>query len=261
MVLVTLFSGLTAVFAQETSPYGEPADTPPIKVTSDSPFPLLLDGLLAEEPVSTVKPGAQVCVQNTIAYVSQRERWVFEKWSHGSSQQCVTLTEPGVYRAMFDHEFVLHIQSDISGMKVSSWVIDGERVEVEVPEIIEEGDRTRFRFQGWGEGESPFTAKNVLAPLVPMDLEPTWVREYFVELVGSDGVDVEGSGWYAEASILPIRAPDTVALDIEGARLKFDSWQSVGAYFVEIEEPQQANRTVEVAGSYDLKATYKKQFW
>ena len=255
-----MLSGVTTVSAQEPPTENSPAEIPLIKVTSDSPFLLLVDGIPAELPTSIVRPGTQVCVEDALRYVSQRDRWVFQRWSHGPEDQCVTLTEPGGYRAIFEHQFVLHIRSAVIGMKVSSWVIDGERVEVEVPETVQEGERSRYRFLDWGEGESPFTAKNIVAPLEPMDLEPTWVREHFVKIEGPENVVMEGSGWYSDGVTLPLRAPKTVPLDTEGARLQFDSWQSVGVPFVAVPEPEEAVGPVTVLGPYTLRATYNNQF-
>ena len=255
-----MLSSVTTVSAQEPPTENSPAEIPLIKVTSDIPFLLLVDGIPAELPTSTVRPGTQVCVEDALRYVSQRDRWVFQGWSHGPEDECVTLTEAGGYRAIFEHQFVLHIRSAVIGMKVSSWVIDGERVEVEVPETVQEGERSRYRFLDWGEGESPFTAKNIVAPLEPMDLEPTWVREHFVKIEGPENVVMEGSGWYPDGVTLPLRAPKTVPLDTEGARLKFDSWQSVGVPFVAVPEPEEPVGPVTVLGPYTLRATYNNQF-
>ena len=100
--LAALFLGPTALLAQE--PPSEKTSVEdvsvalqlPFTVTTDSPFPLRVDGLPTEQLTTIVPPGSQVCVQNPTRYVSLRERWVFQKWSHGPGELCVSPTEPGV---------------------------------------------------------------------------------------------------------------------------------------------------------------------
>ena len=258
VAVAALFLGLATVFAQEL-PTEEELPSP-ITVTTDSPFPLLVDGLTVEDLTTTVPLDSQVCVQNPLRYVSQRDRWAFRKWSHGPTGQCVILSEPGVYRAIHDHEFVIHIRSEVGQIRVSSWAVDGERVEVEVPETVEDSEGARYRFKEWGVGESPFTAANVVAPLEPMDLEPTWVKEYRIEIEGADSAELEGSGWYEDGSPLVLFAPEVIQGDTEGERLKFARWRSVGVPVLAIPEPEAASTTISVAGPYTLRATYDKEY-
>ena len=247
---VVLLLGSTAVFAQE----------PPITVTTDSPFPLLVNGLPAEELTTEVLPDDQVCVQEPLSYLNQRERWAFRSWSHGPTTLCVTLTEPGVYRATYDHEFVVHIDSEVGQIRVSNWVVDGTRVEVGVPETVHDGERTRWHFQQWGQGESPFTPINIVAPLEPMDLKPTWTKEYLVEIQGTEDVELEGSGWHEAGSLLALRAPAVVESETEGERLKFAFWRTVGVPVLAISEAGAASTGISVDGPYTLRAEYDKEF-
>ena len=260
MALATLLSGMTVASAQQLPTKVSVSQDPPITVTTDSPFPLLEDGLLADKLTITVKPGAEVCVEDPLPYVTQRERWAFRNWSHGPEDTCVIFTEPGVYRAVFDKEFVVHIRSEVIGMNVSSWVVAGERIEVEVPEIVKGGESSRFRFQEWGEGESPFTSTNVVAALGPLDLVPVWVKEHFVQIEGPENANIQGSDWYPDGFTLPLRSPAVIQSEKEGERLIFASWESVGVRFVAISEPEIAVTTLVVNGPYTVSATYNKEY-
>ena len=232
----------------------------PITVTTDSPFPLFINGLLAEQLTTNVPSGSQVCVQDLLRYVEQRERWAFRGWSHGPEELCVILSEPGVYRANYDHEFVVHIRSEIGEVRVSNWVLAGARFKVEVPETVEAGDRARYRFEEWSVGESPFTAINVVAPLGPMDLEPTWVKEYLVMIEGPNNLELEGSGWHVAGSQLVLFAPDVIAGSMEGERVKFASWRSVGVPALAIAQADGASTSISVDGPYTIRANYDKQY-
>ena len=106
---------------------------------------------------------------------------------------------------------------------------------------MQEGERARYRFQEWGVGESPFTAVNVIAPLAPMDLEPTWVKEYLVKVEGPENVELEGSGWHEAGSALVIHTADVIAGSIEGERFKFASWRSVGVPALAITGAEEAS--------------------
>lgn len=259
--LAAFLLGPASLSAQQPPPGGLHTEPPPpITVTTDSPFPLRVNGLPASALTTTVKPLTEACVQDPLRYVSQRERWAFLGWSHGPKAQCVTLTDPGVYRALYDHEFVIHIRSDVGRIRESRWAVAGSRVEVKVPETVEEGKGARFRFLEWGEGESPFTARNVVAPLAPMDLEPKWVKEYLVQIEGPENVGLEGSGWYEQGSPLVLRAPEVIKGGVEGERLKFASWQSVGIPVRSIPEAGKASTEVAVDGPYKVRATYAKEY-
>ena len=259
--VAALLLGPAAVSAQQPPTNEPPAlASPPIIVTTDSPFPLLVNGLPASDLTTTVKPLTEACVQVPLRYVSQRERWAFVRWSHGPTAQCVTLTGPGVYRALYDHQFVIHIRSEVGQIRESRWVVAGSRVEVEVPETVAEGKGARFRFLEWGEGESPFTPRNVVAPLAPMDLEPRWVKEYLVQIEGPENVGLEGTGWYGEGSPLVLRAPEVIKGGVEGERLRFDSWRSVGIPVRSIPEAEKAFTSVVVDGTFTMEATYLKEY-
>jgi hypothetical protein len=93
-----------------------------------------------------------------------------------------------------------------------------------------------------------------------MDLEPTWVKEYLVQIEGPENVALEGTGWYEEGSPLVLRAPEVIKGGVEGERLKFASWRSVGIPVRSIPEAEKASTGVAVDGSYTVKATYDKEF-
>src|SRR2546428_4009795 len=82
----TLLLGLSLalnqpVFAAEPTPTpSSPTPTPtpaPINVVSDSPGPILVNGIAADKLPVTVTPGSEVCVKNPIHFASEADRWTF----------------------------------------------------------------------------------------------------------------------------------------------------------------------------------------
>jgi hypothetical protein len=190
LFIASFFLLVSQVLAQEP-----PQPQLPITVLTDSPLPLLVDGLPTDDEPAFVRLGAEVCAGSEIHYTSPSERWVFQGWEHGPPEQCVLLAEPGVYVAKYSHEVVLQVFSSVSEVQQSNWVPLGTPVELEVPATVEDGDRVRRRFIKWSGGETPFTPRNVIALLEPTALEVTWVKEYHLTVEGPENLQIEGSGW------------------------------------------------------------------
>ena len=91
------------------------------------------------------------------------------------------------------------------------WVPFGEPLTLKVPDVVPESDDTRYRFQAWSDGETPFQASNSIAPMKPTALEVKWVREHRVTLESPQGADIKGSGWYPDGSNLVLRAAEPSA--------------------------------------------------
>ena len=137
----------------------------------------------------------------------------------------------------------------------------GEPVTVEVPETVDEGDGVRYTFVEWGDGETPFSPINVIAPLAPLTLEPTWVKEYLVTVEGPEGFAVQGSGWYAEGASVVHQAPDVIESETAGEREKFVSWDIVGPPAVTLEDSTVARATVPATAPFTATATYDTELF
>ena len=168
----------------------------------------------------------------------------------------MTLAEPGTYVALYNHQVVLQIRSGVSGVQESRWVLQGNPVEVEVPETVEEGSRIRHRFLEWSEGETPFSPMNVVAPLAPMTLEVAWAKEYRITVEGPAGVELDGSCWYPQGTALVLQAPAEVEEGNESKTLRFASWESMGLPVLPAQDAQGRTLTVTVDAPYTLRARY-----
>ncbi|MFA4837146.1 MAG: hypothetical protein WC749_13890 [Dehalococcoidia bacterium] len=226
------------------------ADPSAIIISTNAPLPLLVGGLETEKLPVSVPAGS----------AGAGDRWIFQGWSNGSNSQAITLYQPGVYKAVYAHEVLLHVKSAVAVLQKSQWVPYGSPAQVVVPEIVQEGDQVRYRFQQWSDGETPFLNTNAIAPLAPVILEVKWVKEYLITVKGPAGVAVPGSGWYADGASLVLQAPDTVPGQNNGVRLKFASWQSEGLPSLVIAASKAPVNTIKVDAPYTLTANYDKQF-
>jgi len=234
---------------------------PVITIASNSPAPILVAGLPAEALPATVDPGTEVCIAKRELYVADGGRWVFQQWSHGPKTDCVTLTTPGRYRALYNEEFLLTVRSPVGNIGRAQWVLKGELVTLQAPETVSESNRGRYRFQQWSKGQTPFQTLNTTVILAATDVEAKWTKEYLLNVEGPSGVSVLGSGWYAEGASAVLLAPDIVPSATEGERSKFVRWETVGAPPLSVTNADKAITTVEVKAAYNVKAAYDKQFF
>jgi hypothetical protein len=140
------------------------------------------------------------------------------------------------------------------------WLKFGEPLSLDVPEIVPETDDTRYRFEAWSDGETPFRHANTIAPMKPTVLEVKWVREHQIKVEAPEGADIKGSGWYPDGSNLVLRAPDTLPGGNDQERWKFASWQSDSYPTAVIQNPQTPQTSIKVDAPYTVRAVYDKQY-
>lgn len=232
-----------------------------IIVSSNAPVLLLVDGVLVDKLPTTIAAGSRVSVAETVHYTTEEERWVFQGWRPGTKDETVTLSEPGVYQALYAHQVLLHVRSAVGELQNSMWATYGSLVAVEVPQIVEASKGVRYRFQQWSEGETPFLARNSIAPLKPTTLEAKWVKEYLITIIGASEVPLPGSGWYGDGSSLVVQAPEVISGQSQGERLSFAAWETVGIPIMIIPNAKAAINTIRVDAPYTLRAVYEKQYW
>ena len=155
-----------------------------ISVSTNSPLPLLIDGRETGEFPAPAWPESRVCLVDTLHYTSESERYIFQGWSHGPITDCVILTDPGAYGANYQHSVLVHQESSVGEARKSFWTRVGKPAQVEVPQTVAEGERVRYSFRQWDKGETPFRARNALAPLEPSTLTVEWTTEYLLTIEG-----------------------------------------------------------------------------
>ncbi|MBI4491326.1 MAG: hypothetical protein HY690_00835 [Chloroflexi bacterium] len=253
LALCAWLLGAGAAFAQERGG---------IVISNGSPSPLLVDGVETQKLPTSVPAESEVCVPEERFYKSEGERWVFQKWSHGPTTRCVTLIRAGAYQPVYDHEVLVLVRSAATSFQRSAWVPFGRPLSLEVPETarVGEGEKSRYRFQQWSDGETPFQPRNTIAPVKPTNLEVKWLKEHLLTIEGPEFVQLAGSGWYADGSNFVLQAPDTVAGEVKEERWKFARWEGVGFPPPVIANPQNALAALKVDAPYTVRATYDRQY-
>lgn len=240
-----------------------PAAAAQTMVAGSGPNPVLVDGLEPQRLPAEARAGSEVCVQSTRYYSSEGERWTFLHWSNGSGERCVIASGSGVLRPVYKREVLLHVKSAASGLQQSRWVEYGQPAEVEVPEtvaVVGEGERSRYKFQQWSDGETMFQPRNTIAPLKPTTLEARWIKEYQITIESPPQVQILGTGWYPDGGQLVLQAPDIVPGETREERWKFARWEGVGTPIPVIPNPEKPFTTVKVDNSYTIRAVYEKQY-
>ena len=213
-----------------------------------------MNGLGADKAPVTVDPGSLVCVARTTVYLANGGRWVFQKWGHGPTTDCVTLSSPGSYKAFYTHEVLLQVRSSVGDIQRSTWIVAGEPVTLQAPDTVAKGERARYKFQLWDRGQTPFLPTNTIAVLAPAQVEAKWTAEHLLQVDGPAGAAVQGSGWYQEGSSAVLQAPDIVESQASGERMKFARWESVGSRPLTISGGDKPLMTVKVEAAYNIRA-------
>ena len=251
---------MTAALFGTSIASAQQAPTSPIVVSTNSGTTLFVDGIEPEKLPAGVAAGATVCAPAPRVYKSEGERFIFQQWSDGTTDKCIVPTKPGAYRAIYAHEVLVVLKSAAPGVQRSLWVPFAEPVKLEVPSLVQQGDDSRFRFDGWSDGETLFERTNQIAPVKPTILEAKWIHEYQITIQAPDGADIKGSGWYPEGSSLLIRAPDVLPGSSDQERLKFAGWENSSLRGAVLQNPQVLQAAVKVDAPYVLRAMYDKQF-
>jgi hypothetical protein len=247
------FLGASVASAQEQPGTG-------INISTSGGTPLLVEGIETEKLPVSVASGSRVCAPGPRVYRSEGDRFIFQQWSTGATEDCIVVTRPGTYRAMYAHEVLLVVKSTAPGIQRSMWVTFGSPVQLQVPALVEDGEDTRFRFQSWSDGETPFDRTNTIAPVKPTTLEVKWAREHRLQVDAPEGAAVKGSGWYADATNLVLRAPETFPGSSDQERWKFTGWESTSFPAAVFQNAQSAISALTIQMPYTIRAAYQKQY-
>ena len=189
---------------------------------------------------------------------------MFKGWSHGPSDECVILSEPGPYAAQYTNEVLLQVRSQVRTYRVSTWVPKGEPVRLSVLERVEEEPGVRFLFEEWTVGEARFSPENTIFPNRPITVEVKWTtvevkwtKEYFLKLEGPEEVDLVGSGWYGERQSVVLKAPATAFRSGENERLQFKEWDVVSNPALVIPNKGQPITSIRMDATHTIRAAYE----
>jgi hypothetical protein len=231
-----------------------------VVVSSNAHYPILIDEVEVASFPATTKPGSKVCVLTTLSYVSEEERLVFQGWSHGPKEKCVTLSEPGVYNIQYTLEVLLQVRSLVKEYRTSFWVPRGTRTQFSVAPVVEERPGVRYSFEEWTGGESRFSTENTIAPVRPITLEVKWRKEYLLELEGPEGIRLVGSGWHPEGSAVVLKAPSIIPSAGQDERYQFVWWEGVSSPAVDISGAGQPILTIRMDDTHKIRGHYKKSY-
>ena len=248
LVIWSLFP--TAVGAQEGQ----------VQVTSDPPYPLLINGEEISHLPAIVLPGSQVCILTNPGYISEVERLVFESWSHGPREECVILTEPGEYIALYTHQVLIQVRSEVRAYRVSAWVPKGGPVALEVLEVVEESPGVRFLFEEWTSGKDPFSPDNVIVPNRPITVEVRWRKQYFLKLEAPEGIGLVGSGWHDARQTVVLKAPAMGLAPAQDERLQFVRWDDISNPAIIIPNRQQPTTSFRLDDTHKIRAVYQTEY-
>lgn len=231
-----------------------------VVVSSNAPFPLIINGKEVGLFPARTEVGAVICVGSRLYYSSDQERFVFQGWGQGRTSDCIVPTEAGEYRALFSQQILLQIRSKVARYAQSLWVEKGSMNLLEVPPVVEEKPGTRYIFGEWTGGETPFSPTNSIAVFRPMVLEIKWGKEYYITLEGPEGVPLVGFGWYPENQRVVLKAPAEVSRPDGRGRQRFKEWESLSNHATLIPNYQQPTTTITADGSYTIRAKYQQEY-
>jgi len=236
------------------------AQEPEVRVSSTAAYPLLIDGEEVARFPAAAEIGSQACVLITPGYLSEVERQSFQGWRHGPEDLCVTLTKPGLYTAVYAHELLLTVRSEVKDYRQSMWVLKGNPVRLEVPGVVEERPGLRYLFEEWTSGETRFTPDNTIVPNRPLTLEVRWTKEFFLDLAGPEGVRLVGGGWHRDRQVVVLKAPETVLSSGEDERVQFKEWEVLSNPALVIPNRTSPITSITMDDAHTIQAVYKTTY-
>ena len=181
-------------------------------------------------------------------------RLVFERWSDNvtSPSRMLFLDRDLDLVAYFGRQYFVNIVAPHGSSVSSGWFDRGEAITVNVPDIVEISEYSRYRFMGWsGDVKS---ANNSLTIIVdkPMNITATYAKEHRVSIDAGPGKAV-GEGWYMEGgkAVVGVESPEVV---VGKTRYVFRGW---------VGDIESGSPTIELQVSKPLRirASWERQFF
>jgi len=277
MKLIKISTVLAAVLLAIFPVIAVNADEKFAGASANIPVPILVDGIETDGAVQSVPIGSNLCISTATNYTRTNERHRFSSWEYqhppgtaqiaekdleqsnqASADDCIVVTRSGAYTAKYLQEVLFQVRSGVDAYKQSRWVERDTVVDLSVPEVVEESENVRYKFNGWNGGESPFTPENRIALLAPTVLEVGWTVEYYMRVEDVDGNPSPVSDWYRSNDTVVLGAPEEILKDGGREKLTFQKWEVV--YGPLLKNYKNPNLAVLVDGPCLLRPIYTEAF-
>ncbi len=243
---VELDDGVRAVF-QRWSEGSEPSNPEtfvyvfePKKLSAQWKIEYLVqvDSELEGAPVSGggwYEQGSKVTVTATTEYGGDEVVWRFSGWrivsgnveagDLASPTLGFRIYSPVVVEALYDRYYLVEAYNPVGEVEGTGYYKEGSLAVITVPDVINAGEGTRYRFQSWTgsvEGNSPRLVVEVDGPI---KVVANWKLQFYLNAESSEPAvqSVGGDGWYDEGSRAKISAAPQ-ASGRYGVKYVFAGW-------------------------------------
>ncbi len=151
-------------------------------------------------------------------YSGAEVRYVFTSWDDGDTSVLRTISQGGIYTALFDTQYHLTVVSDYGEPSGGGWYDSGAAAAFSIT-LIEE-PTSRHTFQGWSGDFTGATETATVTMDSPKTVTAEWRTEYLLSIESAYG-DPVGEGWYESGSMATIPIPATEGMII---RQVFTGW-------------------------------------
>lgn len=169
--------------------------------------------------------------------------WTGDVVSPSSPRTQLVVKGPTSVTANYARQYLLVVRSDVPEHAMSSWLDEGSRLRISVPEQVVLPAGVRYRFLGWTGRFAPDSREVEVIVEGPVVLVANWVEEALVRVRLGGLVGYEG--WERKGSVLAVSAPPF--LESGGSVWAFAGW-SDGTL-----NPQ---RSLVVESAVELEAVY-----
>ena len=222
---------------------------------------LIVNGSKVDVPYEmSLKPGETITVEAPREYYpNSRERFIFLKWSNGSTHNTLQITGGKCFSltALYTHEYQVLVLSKYGSTKGTGWYPEDAEVEISVASLVVETKGCRYVFRGWrGTGLGSYTGSSDTAIVQvegPITQIATWdIDSYFVNATSPWG-EVSGVGWYPPGSIATISINPLEITLPNSTRWFFIRWEGDL-------ESNSSHLTFEVVKPVTLRALWRQEY-
>jgi len=190
-------------------------------------------------------------------------RYVFEKWSDGSTLQSrsVEVTGPATYQAMFSKEYYVAVDTKYGDVSGVGWYKEGDqaRIKLETP-VVDFGNGTRAVFTGWSGDYRGTDTEVYLRVNNPYTLKASWKTQYRVDLVSDlSRMYVEGGEWQDAGSTVKVSVQEK-ALGFLVKKVFSGVEVTSGRCTVVSSNLQEGFATVRVEGPCTVRAVWRDDY-
>lgn len=201
--------------------------------------------------------GSEVCLLNTTVYESYDLRDSFSYWIVNgtiySSNNCITINKPGVYRAYFIKEYMVQIISSPLVYTSTLWVREGNTIKYTIPLVINETN-VLYKFSHWNLGENPLNNTILVTVTKPLVITAYYDTYYPVRI--SKGNSSILLGWFKQGTLYYYMARPLIVLD-NGTRYVLENVYAIGSTIV---STLQNVFTIRIDGPTTIYPVYRREY-